>query len=201
MSNKKIAIFGGSFNPVHNGHMSLCRKCISDFGFDKVLMIPTNIPPHKSAAGLASNEDRFNMLKIATKNDASIEVSDIEYRLGDKSYTINTIEEVEKEYKAYDLYLIVGSDMFKIFDQWREYKKILSKVTLLVGARSDNDEKELNSIKDRFTEFYDKINIVKLDIIDLSSTQIRNAVFEHKDVSAYLPDGVYEYISEKGLYR
>ena len=131
----RIALFGGTFNPVHNGHINLCLECHKKLNFDKILLIPDNIPPHKSSDDLAGNAHRLNMLKIAAKENELFEVCDIEYKLKGTSYTVNTIAELKKIYKEDELFLIIGSDMLFMFDRWFCYEKILKSVTLVAGAR------------------------------------------------------------------
>ena len=95
----KIGIFGGAFNPVHNGHLNLAKHYLDELGLDKILFIPTNIPPHKSNEDFAGRKDRFNMLRLAIKPYDKFEVSDIEFKRGGKSYTYDTLLELKKYIK------------------------------------------------------------------------------------------------------
>ncbi|MEG2428866.1 MAG: nicotinate-nucleotide adenylyltransferase, partial [Oscillospiraceae bacterium] len=115
----KIGIFGGSFNPIHNGHLNLCYQCNKIFNFDEILLIPTNIPPHKSNAQFISNSHRINMINLAIENQALIKSSEIEFQLGGTSYTYNTIIALKKIYPIdTEFYFLIGSDMLEIFDKW-----------------------------------------------------------------------------------
>jgi len=201
---KQVAIFGGSFNPIHNGHLSLCEQVQKQYHFDKILLIPTNIPPHKSSESLASNQDRINMLQIATSSIDYIEVSDIEYKLQGKSYTYNTVMALKEIYNDCEFSLIIGSDMLRIFKQWYCYEKLLDEVNLIVGAREQNDYQELKDLKKQ--DFGDigiseKVKIIKLDVYEMSSTQIRNAVKNDMPIDDCVAKETSDYIKQHKLYK
>lgn len=197
---QKIAIFGGSFNPIHNGHINLCMQCQTQMGFDKILLIPTNIPPHKTSKELASNNDRLTMLRLAVSNDPLFEISDIEFRLSGVSYTYNTILALEKEYKNSEFYLIIGSDMLEMFHKWYCYRELLEKVTLVVGARKKNEFLTLQKIKEEAFSSSEKIQILNISVVDVSSTQLRQAIKNGDNPKDYLNQQVYDYIKAKNLY-
>lgn len=197
----KIAIYGETFNPVHNGHIHLLTECSKIYSFDKILLIPTNLPPHKKAQKLASNEDRFDMLKLAIEGENCFEISDIEYKLGEKSYTIYTINMLKKQYENAEFYLIIGSDMLRMFDKWYRYEEILNCTKLVVGARRDAEYNELFAMKDSFGELSSQIEIVKINALDVSSTQIRENIKLCKDIDGLVNHKVKEYILKKGLYK
>lgn len=195
----RIAIFGGTFNPIHKGHINLCLECNEYFNFDKILLIPTNIPPHKQVKELATNYQRLKMCKLAIKNMPLFEVNDIEMRLSGISYTINTIKEIQNTYPDSQLYLIIGSDMLFMFNRWYQYKEILNRVILIVGARQENEyQKMINYVK---TELNDNKNvkIIKIKTVEISSTQIRNEL-KNKENPSLLDSRVYEYIVKNNIY-
>ncbi|MEG0457786.1 MAG: nicotinate-nicotinamide nucleotide adenylyltransferase, partial [Oscillospiraceae bacterium] len=113
----KIGIFGGTFNPIHNGHLNLINSFDTAIGLDKILCIPTNIPPHKSEDNIISGKDRLNMLTIATAENKKISPCDVELKTSGKSYTYNTLIMLRKIYFQDDFYLLMGSDMFLSFDK------------------------------------------------------------------------------------
>lgn len=197
---RKIAIFGGTFNPVHNGHIHICLQCQKKFRFDQILLIPTNIPPHKSAVDLASNEDRFEMLRLATKENPLFCVSDIEYRLSGTSYTYHTIQQLKKENQNDSYYLIVGSDMLRMFDKWYRYQDILKEVTLLVGAREQSEYNELMKIKKNDYSDSEKIQIINIDVLELSSTEIRKDIKKGISIERLVHPDVQQYIYSHNLY-
>lgn len=198
---KKRAIFGGSFNPVHNGHVNICKFCQQEYNFDEVLLIPTNIPPHKEANDMASGYDRINMLKLATQGLDFVTISDIELKQTGVSYTYLTIEKLKLEYENDELYLIIGSDMLFIFDKWVNYEQILENVTIISGARHDNEYQKLLDKKESFGKYKDKIEIINLDIRDISSTDIRDIIKSVSNVEEKLSIQVFNYIKENNLYE
>ncbi len=197
---KKIAIFGGSFNPVHNGHINICKWCQEEYNFDEILLIPTNIPPHKVATDMLSGEHRVNMLKLATNELDFVTISDIELKEEGVSYTYLTIEKLKKIYPNDMLYLIIGSDMLFTFDKWVNYSQILENVTLISGARHENEYQNLLDKKDSFGKLKDKINIINLDIKDISSTDIRDIIKNDVLIEDKISLEVFNYIKENNLY-
>lgn len=193
-------MFGGSFNPVHNGHINICEWCQEEYNFDEVLLIPTNIPPHKVANDMASGQDRINMLKLATYGLDYVTISDIELLETGVSYTYLTIDKLKQIYKNDALYLIIGSDMLFMFDKWVNYEQILENVTLITGARHENEYQKLLDKKDSFGKYKDKIDIINLDIKDISSTDIREIIKSNILIEEKISIEVFDYIKEKNLY-
>lgn len=195
----KIGIYGGSFNPVHNGHINLCTQCQKIYGFEKIIFIPTNISPFKQNYDIVTFEDRLNMLRLATSNEISFEVSDIESKIGGVSYTYNTILKLNKH--SDELYLIVGSDMLEIFYKWYKSKELLTLVTLVVGARNNNEYETLVGIKKQNYNNNNKIEIAKINAYEISSTEIRTAISNGISVENHLNSKVLDYIKGNNLYR
>lgn len=197
----KIGIFGGAFNPIHNGHMLLARNYYDSIKLDKILFIPTAVPPHKSARGFESDADRLNMVRLAVSDESGFEVSDIEFKRSGKSYTYDTLAEIKSIYSDSQLYLIIGSDQFLNFHKWYRYKDILEMVTLCTSAREDDDERALlYSYAENNRELDGKYYIARYPVLKLSSSEIRDKIKKGEDISSLLPKSVYNYIVEKGLY-
>jgi len=200
----KIGILGGTFNPPHKGHVKLGLDFAKKLCLDKILVIPAKVPTHKQASFLASGEDRLNMCSIAFC-DSIFEVSDIEIKSEKDSYTIFTLEKLKEKYPCDELYLIIGSDMFFIFDKWYRYRDILSLCTVCVEVR-ENDEKTdalKEYAKSRLGIDTDKekriiINTVKP--FPVSSTGIRRRIKEKKGVIRLIGKEESEYIKNRGLY-
>ncbi len=205
---KKIALFGGSFNPIHKGHINLALSQNSIEHFDKIILIPSNIPPHKSNVNFANNFDRINMCKLAVNNNNIFEVSDIEYVLSGTSYTINTLLEIKKLYKDDMLYLIIGSDMLYTFNTWYRYKDILEIATILTSARTENEDYKLKLAAEKISQ-YGKIKVNSIDVLDISSSRIRDIIKEiyyRKDLDfsvldKYLEKSVIDYIIQNDIYK
>lgn len=195
----KIGVFGGAFNPVHNGHIKLAISYINSLNLDKLIVIPTANPPHKSSKDLIDGKDRLYMLNLAFKDVDKVEVSDIEFKRQGKSYTFDTIAELKKIYKNAEFYLILGEDQFMSFDKWYKYDEILKEVTLCTAAREEN-------MRDSLKEFSKKLlkdnqcYIADFDPIVVSSSEIREKFKNNIDISFLIPKNVYNYIIEKGLY-
>lgn len=190
----KIGLFGGTFNPVHNGHINLVKNFKEKLSLDKVLVIPTAVPPHKQAEGLVSSEDRLNMCRLAFGILA--EVSDVEIARGGRSYTVETLEELKKIYKDDDLYFLVGSDMLLSFRRWYRWEDILTMCTLCATDR-DNEE----TCRDADEDFFSKIIFCDFPKTVVSSSEVREKLSDGTDVSDLVPEEVVKYIREKGLYN
>lgn len=199
----KIGIFGGAFNPVHNGHLNLAKHYLDELGLDKILFIPTNIPPHKSNEDFAGREDRFNMLRLAIKPYDKFEVSDIEFKRDGKSYTYDTLLELKKIYENAEFYLIIGADQLLHFDKWYKYKEILALVTLCTSARENEAEKaqiidfasSLNGLD------INKFKLLASPVLKVSSSEIRNKIKSGEDFSNLVPEKVYDYIIKRRIYN
>lgn len=190
----RIGIFGGTFNPVHTGHVKLAENFKSELKLDKLLIIPTAVPPHKQAENIASAEDRIRMCALAFENIG--EVSDVEISRGGRSYTVETLEELKKIYKDDELFFLVGSDMLLCFKKWYRYSDILSMCTL---CATDRDSEQ--TCRDADKELFDKIIFCDFPKTVVSSTEVREKLERKEDVSALLPEKVEKYIREKGLYN
>ncbi len=195
----KVGIFGGAFNPVHNGHMNLAKSYIKSLSLDKLLVIPTANPPHRSGVDFAPAQNRFEMLSLAFEEIDEAEISDIEFRRAGKSYTRDTVDELEKIYKDAEFYLIIGSDQFLCFDKWYRYDELLRKVTLCTAPR---DERTGDILKKYAAEKLSggKYFIADFEPVEVSSSDIRKKLKNGEDVSLIMPENVYNYIRKKGLY-
>lgn len=190
----KIGVFGGTFNPPHNGHVRLAKAAADELKLDKLLVIPSCIPPHKIAAKLADGQERLEMCRLAFSCDPRFEVSPMELERGSRSYTVETLRELKALYPDSELYFIVGSDMLESFDKWYLWQEILSLSVLCAASREEGYSPDLS----RFGKLAERIKIITLDPLEVSSTQIRNSADE---VSPELLDPkVAAYIREHGLY-
>lgn len=197
----KLGIFGGAFNPIHNGHLALARNYQQDLNLDKVLFIPTAVPPHKTSQYLALAEDRLCMTRLAVEDCPTFQVSDIEFNRQGKSYTYDTLCEIKNIYPDSQLYLIIGADQFLTFHYWYKYKEILEMVTVCTSARESEEEKQmLSSYAESISEMKDKYFISNQPVLKLSSSEIRDKIKNGQDISALVPKKVCDYILEKGLY-
>lgn len=194
----KIGVFGGTFNPPHRGHNLLIEEISKQEHFDKVIIVPSNMPPHKSVDHNAP-QHRMAMARLAFPK---YEVSDIELRRGGKSYTCDTLAQLKELYPNDTLCLICGSDMFKTLLKWREPKKIFRLAEIVTAARDNHSQIGLYIAKFWYRIRYRaKCRIVKLDPIVISSSEIRLSGLEGDDISQWVLPAVYDYITQYKLYR
>ena len=195
----RIGIYGGSFNPVHNGHIHLARTALRDFSLDRLYLVPSKKSPHRSIAEYAPDEDRLEMLRLACKTDERLFVSDYEIKSDRVSYTIYTVEHFRAEFPEAELFLMVGSDMLMCFDTWHRFEEILAQVTLCVVSRESGDLPALRAKAEELSKF-GKILVSEADPTVISSTEIRKKIAKNKDFACYLDENVVQYIRSKGLY-
>ena len=198
----KTGIFGGAFNPIHNGHLNLAKKYLAVLNLDRIIFIPTALPPHKTDRFLASKEDRFNMLELAISDCEEFEISDIEFQRQGKSYTYDTLCLLREKYPNDDFYLIIGADQFLTFNLWYRYRDILDIASICTAARENGNQRE------KIIDFSNKLDgldknrfhLLNSDAVEVSSSQVREKIKKGEDVSSLIPEKVYNYIVEKGLY-
>jgi nicotinate-nucleotide adenylyltransferase len=195
----KIGIFGGAFNPVHNGHLNLAQIYYDELKLDKLIFIPTAKPPHKTDENFASAVDRVNMLNLAIENKP-YEISTIEFDRSEKSYTYDTLIQLRKTYPNDEFYLIIGADQFFYFDKWYRYEDILSMVTLCTCARENENEKNQLKAFAKKLSIEDNFYLSTAPVLKVSSSEIRQGIKFGKDVTSLLPKKVLDYIVEKELY-
>ncbi len=200
---KKIGILGGSFNPIHKGHIDLAMYALNTFKFDEVMLIPAKIPPHKSADNLVSESHRLKMCQLATEN-LPIKVSDIELKMEGASYSYRTLEKLKLEHPDWDLWLICGTDMFMSLLNWR-YPERIFKSASIAGVRRQGDEfddyDDMSKMKSKLEENGAKVEIGQADILEISSTYIRECVKNYIPLENYVDKNVIDYIYKNKLYR
>ena len=196
----KILIFGGSFNPVHNGHLHLYRTLRDLVKPDKTLVIPTYIPVHKAVGeDFLAPEHRLEMSRLAF-DDADVEVSDLEISQSKPCYSFDTLNKIREMYPDAELYLACGTDMFTTFDQWYRYRDIYQLATICAVARDDSLDKMKAFAKEQ-EKLGMKYLLSQAEPYVISSSDIRDMLRRGEDASAHLPNAVNEYISQNGLYR
>lgn len=195
----KIVVYGGTFNPIHSGHVSLCRFVTETCGYDKILLIPAAMPPHKDAPLLADGQYRLAMCRLATASLPQASVLDWEILQGGKSYTIDTLRWLGKQYPGDTFFLLMGSDMFLTFCQWRDWQGIGRLATLLVASREADDHQALAVQQETLAGLGIAANILENPVMLVSSTQVRQEIAETGG-SSLLPPAVAGYIREHRLY-
>ncbi len=196
----KIAMFGGSFNPIHNGHIMLAKAFAKELSLDKLLIIPTYIPPHKLGDYSVSPEQKLDMCRLAVKDIPFAEVSDIEIKRQGASYTYMTLQELKKIHPHDELYLITGADMFMTIHQWKNPEIIFQLATICGVPRNDDDISHLAQQAEYLHTLGAKTYILNANIMTVSSTQIRNNISQNQSISGLVPPEVESYILKNRLY-
>lgn len=191
----KIGLYFGTFNPIHIGHLSIANHMVEFSDLDQVWFVVTPHSPFKKKSSLLDNHQRFEMVYQATESYDHLQPSDIEFKLPQPNYTINTLAHLEEKYPKHDFSLIMGEDNLKGFHKWKNYEVILENYNLYVYPRISEGKIE--------TQFdnHDKIHRVKAPIMEISSTFIRKAIKDQKNIRPLLPNKVWKYIDEMNFYR
>ena len=198
---EKIGIFGGSFNPPHVGHMQAAAYAVSALGLSRLLLIPSFLSPQKKPeAALPTPGQRLEMLRIAAETCPGAEVSDLELCREGKSYSCDTVSQLSRMYPQAELVLLLGTDMFLRFPEWKDAQEIVKHVTLAVLCRGEKGEKKaIRERKEAMEAAGIRVTVLENPVHPISSTQLRRLLAFGCDGS-FLPPGVGEYIREQGLY-
>ncbi len=198
------AIFGGSFDPVHKGHVSLVSELKKALELDEIIVMPTGISPFKKDMERrpASGADRLEMCRLAFADMPFATVSDYEVSRIGVSYTFDTVRHFRSLYPNDKLFWLVGGDMLKSFDRWKNWQEILSMCTLAAVSRqkcgSDRNELEKKAAELRK---YGEVLFAETKPLEISSTEIRKKIIKNSDISCYVPQNVVKYILECGFYK
>ena len=201
---KKIGVFGGTFNPIHNGHIYLAKSAYKLLNLDKVLVIPSGFSYQKSGENVLSKYIRADMVKLAIKDYPYLEYSDIEVKKEGNSYTYSTILDLKEEYLDALLYLIIGADTLFNIESWKNIETLLSNCILSVMQRDDHNKSEVIKMCNYLNVKYNsKAEIIDIEKIDISSTNIRNSIKNGNFTNDCneLPQNVYKYIIDNALYK
>lgn len=196
-----IGLMGGTFNPIHYGHLLMCEGIREEFELEKVVFMPAKVPPHKEHAKIIQAYDRLKMVKLAIKGNPYFETSDLEMKREGSSYTIDTVKIYNEKYGRDNLGLIIGADSMVQFETWKEYREIFKRATILVASRPDTNENALKSSIIKFTsQFGARIFKYSGKAMDYSSTEIRRRVKEGLSIKYRVPPEVEGYIYNNQLY-
>ncbi len=197
-----IGILGGSFNPIHCGHMALADGFIRRLQLDRLYLIPAAVPPHKSGQHLAAAEHRLQMCRLAAADNPVLQVSDMEIRRQGASYTVDTLEELRRLHPDARLYLMVGADMFLTLPGWHRFSDIARLAVLCAAPREDVGMERLQQQAELLKQQYGAVCLLAdIPLTPVSSTEIRNRVKAGQSIAGLVPPAVATYIAQKGLYR
>lgn len=203
---QKIGIMGGTFNPIHNGHLVTAQEALSQFNLDRVVFIPTGNPPHKTKQEIADSEDRYIMTVIATSSNSNFFVSRMEIDRKKKSYTIDTVRQLKKKYGGgSSLYFVTGADAILEILTWKNTDEIISLCKFIAATRPGYDMTRIEDLRKKLfssdEESYRKIYIMEIPALSISSTDIRNRLKSGRPIDYLVPEGVCNYILKHGLYK
>ncbi|WP_373875029.1 nicotinate-nucleotide adenylyltransferase [Ligilactobacillus pabuli] len=187
---KRVGLMGGTFNPVHNGHLIVADQVASQLGLDQVVFLPDNLPPHVDKKEAIAAKDRVKMVRMAIAGNEKFTLDTLEVDRGGVSYTYDTIKELKARHPDVDYYFIIGGDMVEYLPKWNRIDELV-KMVKFVGVKRTGAK--MNS----------KYPILWVDVptIDISSTLIRNKIKQGCSIRYLVPDAVAEYLKEEGLYR
>jgi len=198
--NKKIGIMGGTFDPIHYGHLMIANEVLDKYNMEKIIFVPSGNPPHKKNTS-ACAVDRFLMTNIATLSNRKFIVSDIEIQSLEKSYTINTVKKLKKIYENADLYFITGTDAILELPKWYDTENLLKLCKFISVSRAgyctSEIENKISQIKNRYNC---EIELLKVPMLEISSTDIRARIQFDRSTKYLLPEMVEEYIYKNNLY-
>lgn len=196
-----IGIFGGSFNPIHCGHMALANGFARQLSLDILYLIPAAVPPHKSGAELAAAEHRLKMCKLAAADNPVLQVSDMEIHRQGASYTVDTLEDLRRRHPHAHLYLMVGADMFLTLPSWHRFSDIAKLATICAAPREHVGIQRLQQEAEALQQYGVASLLIDIPLTPVSSTDIRERVKAGRSIEGLVPLAVAAYIAEKGLYR
>ena len=198
----KIGLYGGTFSPVHLGHVRAARAFLEDVLPDLLIIMPAGNPPHKNEWGGVGAQCRFEMCEAAFKAVSDrVAVSDYEIKKNAKCYTYETVTHLKEIYPGSDITVLCGEDMILCLDEWFEAEKLMKQCSFKALARGSNNKKLKEKIALLNKKYGADISLIAAEPIEISSTEIRNMIANGEDVSSFVPEKVLEIINEKHLYR
>jgi nicotinate-nucleotide adenylyltransferase len=215
---ERIGLFGGTFNPIHRGHLKAAADVKTAFRLDRVLFIPSYIPPHKESGGVASAADRFRMVELACLEYEGFVASSVEVEAREKSYSILTLSKIKGFYPGALVFFILGADAFLEIGTWREYERVLAECLFIVTGRPGFDLESAADVlggrlrpriysvtdgqavdKSLFSRF--SVFLLPIKALDISSTDIRSRIARGESPEGLVPASVAAYIKDRQLYR
>ncbi len=218
MKQERIGLLGGTFNPVHLGHLRAAEEVMSRFALDRVLLIPSYLPPHKQAGQVASPEDRFAMVELAVRGRPKLVASSLEIEAQERSYSIITLNRVKTIYPEALVFFILGVDAFLEIETWKSYREVLEQCRFIVISRPGFD---LSAAREALPPEYKgaflevgaagdigpgalepfRIFLLSIPALDISSTEIRRRINDGQSIRGLVPESVEQYIIKNNLYQ
>lgn len=194
-------MLGGTFDPVHLGHIKISETVMAEMKLDKMIFIPSYVSPHKQDSKTARSSDRLNMLRLSIKDKADFEIDEHELTKQEISYSVDTIEYLKHKYQNDEIFWIIGADMLFYIEKWHEFKKVLKNIAFIAVGREGYDYRQMTKyISMLKKEYQARIFLCRINKIDISSSNIRNNIKNGRSVSEMLHPEVEKYIIINGLY-
>ena len=197
---RRVGIFGGTFDPVHQGHLVIAEQVAHTLGLARVIFVPGGIPPHKPASSIkASAEDRLSMIEAAIAGNVKFSVDRVEIDAGRPMYSVETVPLIKERHEGDEWSFIAGADEVSNLLSWKEPDRLLEEATMVAATRPGYDVSNLDHLAEALENF-EKIIPVECTLIDISATGIRRILAEGKSIRYLVPDGVHEIIYDRELY-
>jgi nicotinate-nucleotide adenylyltransferase len=204
MTKEKIILFGGTFDPIHNGHIEVSLCAAAKINASKIIYIPARRSPMKTKQPVASDIDRITMLHLAVEGNSCFEVSNVEMNRAEPSYTIDTIRQLRDKFgENCEFCWLIGADMLKDLPLWHKINDLLSECNICVMNRGGYEKPNFDSLRGKLSPEHIanlKKNMLETPLLEISSTEIRKRLAEEQDVSELLPPTVLSYINKRKLY-
>lgn len=199
---KKVGVMGGTFNPIHSGHLLLAEQAKEVLSLDEVLLLPSGESYMKEQSEILSGAIRAHMIELAIKGHPYFKLSSVELERKGPSYTCDTLTELKRQNPHNTYYFILGADSLLMLEMWKEPQKIFQDCVIAAAVRGSGNEEKIRKIAEYLGHTYQaKVEVLPARFMDLSSSEIRGRIKSGKSVRYMLPDSVYEYICENQLYR
>ncbi|MFY9324744.1 MAG: nicotinate-nucleotide adenylyltransferase [Syntrophomonadaceae bacterium] len=201
-SRKRLGIIGGTFDPVHYGHLVAAQYAAYGFHLDRVIFMPAAKPPHKNAEGVLDARHRVAMVELAIADNPAFEMSTLEVERSGVSYTIDTIEILQQTYPGAEIYFIMGMDSIYILDTWKDIERLVLMCRFIVVTRPAYELKRSDPAFQAVPpEFWRRVGFLEIPAMDISSTDLRTRVRQGKPIRYLLPPAVENYIYNHSLYQ
>ena len=199
---KRIGLLGGTFNPIHLGHLLIAQDALEQLALDRVKFIPLATPPHKTVEAMAGERDRIRMINLAIRGNQRFEVDDLEIRRGGKSYSVDTLTELRRRHPQADLFFIIGADSLRELHLWRDAQRVVRLCTFVTVPRPGFESKPVVDRRlDAASRRRLRQHVLKGHACDIASRDIRARVANGRSIRYLVPDAVAEYIRRRRLYQ
>jgi nicotinate-nucleotide adenylyltransferase len=197
----RLGIFGGTFDPIHNGHLVLAEQCREQCQLDAVWFVPSACPPHKLGSAISSPKARCEMIEFAIAGNAYFQLNRMELDRSGISYTVTTLEQIHAEHPAYELFLLMGADSLRHLSMWSQPQRILELATVVTVNRGGEQSPDKSLLQTQLgPSIQSRLKSVQMPHLELSAGSIRQRVEQERSIRYLLPRAVEVYITQNGLY-